>query len=98
MHHVEPQREVTEIVQVVPARPRGELARAASGPVVPRVDVRVRLGTAGDLAFVDRLQKAQAREVGFLPRMALEGKVKLGQVLVAEVYGRPAGYLIAADR
>ena len=33
-----------------------------------------------------------------MPRMALEGKVKLGQVLVAEVYGRPAGYLIAADR
>ena len=56
---------------------------------------RVRVGTAEDLAWIDAMQKRQAREVGFLPRMALEGKVRKGEVLVAEAddrnEARPSG-------
>ena len=71
---------------------------AANGTIQARVPVSTRVGTERDLPFIAKLQKAQSKKVGFLPKMALEGKVRLGQVLVAEVYGRPAGYLIAADR
>ena len=84
----------SEITSVVVRRASGGVADG----VVPRVPVAVRVGTAGDVPFIDRLQKAQSREVGFLPTKALEGKVRLGQVLVAEAGGRAAGYLIAADR
>ena len=73
----------TTIVTVSPralARPRGAGATA----IVPRVGVRIREGTLADLPFIDRLQKAHARELGFLPRMALAGKIRLGQVLIAE--------------
>ena len=86
------------------ARHGGEAATGALTAVVPRGGVgagfRIREGTADDLPWVDAMQKAQSREVGFLPRMALEGKVRLGQVLVAEVDGRdearPSGSAIAA--
>ena len=69
-------------------------------PVVSRIDsvLKIRPGTMEDLAWVDELQKANSRAVGFLQRKALEGKVRLGQVLVATVMNRRAGYLIAADR
>ena len=53
-------------------------------PIVARQPIAIRAGTSADLPFIDRLQKQQSREVGFLPMMALEGKVKLGQVLIAE--------------
>ncbi len=83
-----------ELVKVQPTG--GEVA----SPVVSRIEdvLRIRPGTEGDLKFVDDLQKRQSRELGFLPWKALEGKVKLGQVLVADVMGKPAGYLIASDR
>ena len=66
------------------ARPTGG---GAGGAIQPRLPVAVRVGTMDDLPFIDRLQKAHSKELGFLPRMALEGKVKLGQVLIAEVVG-----------
>jgi len=53
-------------------------------PIASRVDLNIRPATLADLPFIDRLQKAQNREVGFLPTAALEGKVRLGQVLLAE--------------
>ena len=86
---------------------------AAYSPIVPRVGVAIRPGTITDLAFIDRMQKAHSRALGFLPTKALEGKIKLGHVLVAErseQSGPPhpnplpegegvrVGYLIAADR
>ena len=37
-----------------------------------------------DLAFVDRLQKMHAKQVGWMPTKQLEGKIAAGQVLVAE--------------
>jgi hypothetical protein len=60
--------------------PRAPAAR----PIIPRGGLRIREGTMDDLPFIDALQKAHTREVGFLPRMALEGKIKAGQVLIAE--------------
>ncbi|MGC4033571.1 MAG: GNAT family N-acetyltransferase [Tepidisphaeraceae bacterium] len=54
-------------------------------PIVARVPIAVRAGTMDDLPFIDRMQKQHSRELGFLPTAALEGKIKLGQVLVAEI-------------
>ena len=82
----------------------------AHSPIVPRVTVNIRSGTMADVPFVDRMQKAHSRALGFLPTKAIEGKIKLGHVLVAEVPSPPPspgvpgegvkaiGYLIAADR
>lgn len=75
------------------------------GAIVPRVKINIRAGTIHDLPFIDSLQKKHSKELGFLPTAALEGKIRLGQVLVAEVEGvgdgaggEAVGYLIAADR
>src|SRR5688572_22596693 len=66
----------------------GQIARRADAPayspIVPRVGVAIRPGTITDLPFIDRMQKANGRALGFLPTKALEGKIKLGHVLVAE--------------
>ena len=67
---------------------------------LPRIRVRVsratptvRLAAACDLPFVVGLQKADAAALGFLPRQALRDKIRLGQVLLARVAGRRAGFL-----
>ena len=67
------------IAAVAPSRPL-----AGGTGIVPRVGVSVRAGTLADVPWIDALQKAQGRELGFLPLMAIEGKIRLGQVLVAE--------------
>ena len=85
-----------ETIPVVVRRSNHTLADG--GTSAPRVPVAVRVGTLDDLPFIDKLQKAHSKELGFLPTMALQGKVKLGQVLIAQVGGAPVGYLIAADR
>jgi hypothetical protein len=73
---------------VLGARGAGSAWRRVMGvPVRPRVEIRVRPGTLDDLPFIDDLQKKHSRELGFLPRMALVGKIELGQVLVAEATG-----------
>lgn len=46
-----------------------------------------------DLAFVVQLQKAYAAALGFLPRQALRQKIGRGQVLLAGVAGKRAGFL-----
>jgi len=58
---------------------------ALVGPIVARVPISIRRATVGDLPFVDGLQKKQSREVGFLQTAALVGKIRLGQILIAEV-------------
>jgi hypothetical protein len=45
--------------------------------------ITIRAATLDDLPFMDGLQKKHSRELGFLPTKALEGKIGLGQVLVA---------------
>ncbi|HEX3357504.1 MAG TPA: GNAT family N-acetyltransferase [Tepidisphaeraceae bacterium] len=51
---------------------------------IPRVGVSVRAATMSDLPFIDGLQKMHTKMVGWMPTKALEGKVRLGHVLVAE--------------
>ncbi|MFT3787827.1 MAG: GNAT family N-acetyltransferase [Tepidisphaeraceae bacterium] len=51
----------------------------------PRTPIRVRVGTMADIPFIDGLMKKHSKQLAFLTRQTLEGKVKLGQVLVAEV-------------
>ncbi|MEM1011206.1 MAG: GNAT family N-acetyltransferase [Planctomycetota bacterium] len=58
----------------------------------------IREGTLDDLAWIDKLQKAERAALGFLPWTALREKVERNEVLVADVIGKPAGYLIASDR
>ena len=61
-------------------------------PPTPRCTLSVRVGMAGDLPFIDRLQKMHAHMVGWMPAKQIEGKIAAGHVLVA-----PTGYVIAQD-
>ncbi|MFT3786178.1 MAG: hypothetical protein QM770_08430 [Tepidisphaeraceae bacterium] len=46
--------------------------------------IHVRFATASDIPFIDGLMKKHSKQLAFLPTKALEGKVRLGHVLVAE--------------
>ena len=50
----------------------------------PKEPITVRLATLEDIPFVDALQKQYRKNLAFLPRKALEGKIAQQQVLVAE--------------
>src|SRR5438552_3540155 len=54
---------------------------------MPRIAITVRPGVASDISFIDGLQKQHTHMVGWMPMNALEGKIKLGHVLVAEEGG-----------
>jgi ribosomal protein S18 acetylase RimI-like enzyme len=73
-----------------------------SGPMalpLTRVEIVVRVGTMDDLPNVDRLMKLNSKALAFLPTQALEGKIRLKEVLVAHTTtGEFAGYLIGNDR
>jgi hypothetical protein len=49
-----------------------------------RTDVQVRPATLDDFDFLDRLQTAHSKQLGYMPRKQLEGKIAAGHVLVAE--------------
>ena len=40
---------------------------------------------------MQRVQKVHSKALGFMPRKALEGKIRLGQILVAELGFVPGG-------
>ena len=66
---------------------------------VARCQVSIRPALAGDYAFIDRLQDMHSKALGFMPRAQLEGKLKLGHVLIAEDEMRlPIGYCMSQDR
>lgn len=50
----------------------------------PRVPISIRPGTSGDIPFIDALQKAHTKQVGWMPGQQLEEKIGAGQVLLAE--------------
>jgi hypothetical protein len=64
----------------------------------PRIAIDIRPGEMRDLAFIDSLQHMHTKQVGFMPTKALEGKIKLGHVLVAESNGERVGYLMGNDQ
>ena len=51
---------------------------------IPRIAISVRPGTMDDLPFIDALQKKHTKMVGWMPTKQLEGKIGLGQVLIAD--------------
>ena len=62
-----------------------------------RPDTQVRAAAAGDLKFIDHLQSRFSHQVGYLPLVALEKKIKQGQVWVSLERGQPAGYVLGAS-
>jgi N-acetylglutamate synthase-like GNAT family acetyltransferase len=74
----------------------------SAGPIAlpePRVRVTVRAATAGDLPFIDSLQKMHTKQVGWMPTQQLQGKIEAGHVIVAEESsGEAVGYCIGHDR
>ncbi|MEA2710801.1 MAG: hypothetical protein QOF78_3402 [Phycisphaerales bacterium] len=66
---------------------------------IPRSPVSIRPAVAGDYAFIDRLQDMHSKALGFMRKAALEGKIELGEILVAEDEMRlPIGYCISSNR
>ena len=66
--------------------------------LTPHADVVIKPATTRDLPEVDRLQKAHSKELGFLHRATLEGKVARGEMLVARTpSGLLAGYVVGSD-
>ena len=53
----------------------------------PRMPIAIRPATMDDFAFIDALQGKHTKQVGWMPRAQLEGKIGAGHVLVAEVPG-----------
>src|SRR4051812_38138924 len=51
---------------------------------IPRIPIAVRPGRMDDLPFIDALQKAQSKQVGWMPTKSLEQKIAGGHVLIAE--------------
>src|SRR3954451_1949077 len=75
-------------------------AESSSVPLpAPRVAISIRPATMEDLPFLDSLQKLHTKQVGWMPTKQLEGKIKLGHVIVAEDEQRtPVGYCIGNDQ
>src|SRR5687767_11673040 len=51
---------------------------------LPRTPIHIRPATIEDIPFIDSLQKVHRKQVGFMPKGQLEGKIADGHVLVAE--------------
>ena len=64
----------------------------------PRVTIRIREATTDDLPFIDGLQRANTKAVGYFPRGQFEGYVAQKAVLIAEGDAGPLGYIISKDR
>src|SRR5262245_505151 len=65
----------------------------------PRCPISVRAGTEKDIDFLDSLQSMNTHMVGWMPRKQFEGKIALGQALVAEDQANnPVGYCISQDQ
>jgi N-acetylglutamate synthase-like GNAT family acetyltransferase len=92
---------MNEIIDVRPSQ--GSSSIVTSGPAVPlpeaRVAISVRVAAEQDVPAIDALMKRHSKQLAFLTRETLIGKVKLGHALVAEAAtGEFAGYLIGNDR
>jgi hypothetical protein len=56
---------------------------------IPRIPITVRPGRIDDLPFIDALQRAQTKQVGWMPTKQIEQKLASGQVLIAEEEDSP---------
>lgn len=65
----------------------------------PRCDVSTRVAEAGDLTFIDSLQRMHTHMVGWSPTKQIEANIEGGNILIAEDHaGTPIGYCIARDQ
>lgn len=77
--------------EVIPANVSGKTIQSALLPLPePRVPVAIRSGTIDDIPEIDALQKQYGKQLGFMPRKALEGKIAKGEVIVALASEGPA--------
>ncbi len=90
---------------------RSSLATALPVPS-PKETIDIRLGNTGDIGFIDELQKQYSKNLGFMPKLWLENKIKAEHILIAEVgcvsdapmggasemHPTRVGYIIAQDR
>ena len=53
----------------------------------------VRPACASDLVYVDSLQRKNAEELSFYPRIVFEREIEKSRVLLAEINGDPVGYI-----
>jgi hypothetical protein len=54
---------------------------------------QIKLGTAGDLPFIDALQGKHTYELGFLHRYTLRARLQSGQILLGQENEENAGFL-----
>jgi GNAT superfamily N-acetyltransferase len=89
----------TQDVLVSTSSPSDAGASALTVVPTPRCPIAVRPATARDLPFLDALQKMHTHMVGWMPGKQIEGKIALGQVVVAQDdQDEPVGYCIAHDQ
>lgn len=61
-----------------------ETAKNIGEPPSPLTPIAIRPATLEDVSFMDALQKLHSKQVGWMPTATLEGKIRLGHVLIAE--------------
>ena len=56
-------------------------------------DIEVQPAEAADLKYVDHLQRKNAEDLAFYPRITFEREINQQRILLARVNGEPAGYI-----
>src|SRR5688500_8065 len=65
----------------------------------PRERIEIAPATMADVDWIDALQKRHRNQGGWHPRGTREGKIGLGQIIVArDAGGARVGYCMASDR
>lgn len=95
---------MSDIIEVVGDEPN-QYPLPAPPRLLPAVrgahEVAVRPAVLSDYPFIDALQKANSKAVGFMWEKAIKGHIEKGNVLVAETSSNarePVGYVIGVDR
>jgi hypothetical protein len=66
--------------------------------IVTKSPISIRPAVAEDLSFIDSLQKKHSKNVGWMQTKALEKKIEVGEIILAESAGEQIGYCIGTDR
>ena len=57
------------------------------------MDFITRSAQISDLSYIDHLQRRNAEELAFYPKVVFEREIPIGRVMLAELNGEPCGYL-----
>lgn len=66
--------------------------------IITQCPISIRPAIAGDLAFIDALQRKHSKNVGWMASTILEKKIEKGEIIIAEDGGRAIGYCMGQDR